>query len=217
MSNTSRPARDTNWAQWLVPDSIDLFVTFICPGGGCRHLVQQKCSFSFTAFGAVASWESWPGIKQWGHRSAPLEYKWWLSDFEFLNHSYAFTVLTLALHPWKTMPLHMHLPKYHSESIRRSCDFICQGQDFDICNIWFILLLMETGRVKCTTSGHVTKHTHTGATWLLWAQEYIYASAQRRHKMYSKTWDLYVWKRWYTQNCRGCQIAQHANFYVMLL
>ncbi len=61
----------------------------------------------------------------------------------------------------ETMPLHTHLPKYH-ESIEKSCDFICQGQDFDICNMWFSLLLMETGWVKCTTSGYVIKHTRTG-------------------------------------------------------
>lgn len=52
--------------------------------------------------------------------------------------------------------------KKKTDSIRKNRDFICQGQEFDICNMWFSLLLMETGWVKCTTSGYIIKHTHRG-------------------------------------------------------
>lgn len=57
---------------------------------------------------------------------------------------------------------HMFKKNPKTDSIRKNRDFICQGQEFDICNMWFSLLLMETGWVKCTTSGYIIKHTHRG-------------------------------------------------------
>ena len=71
----------------------------------------------------------------------------------------------LYVHFTKRISFHCcspHLSEFPSELIRRSSDFICQGQGFDICNMWFSLLLMETGWVKCSTSGFARKHSFAG-------------------------------------------------------
>lgn len=163
-----KPCRHNATSRWRKLSSVTRawhcwpFCTLYLPRDDGDHLVQAFCSFSFLTFRTVTP-ESCPALTVWSE-VGPHWNKWRSSDFGFSAPTTTLTPprpLFLVSFLLETMPLHTHLPKYH-ESIGKSCDFICQGQDFDICNMWFSLLLMETGWVKCTTSGYVIKHTRTG-------------------------------------------------------